>query len=291
MPQGPTVVNSLADSVPTIIDSARIVREFEGVMVRLSERHNKAENQGTTWNESSLAALTAANVTELTMNENFQQLSDTLLTVTPTFVQVVTLITDRTKARISSNVAALIGVLGQNAMQRKKDQDLLTVVQAASTDLGTTGTPMGFGQITAAVSRIRGNANEPAITAIYTVLHAFGIKDIQDEVVSGVGTYPIPSGLTEKTFRTGFSGSVANSEVFHDGNILVNGTPDAEGATFARESLVLVDGLGPNAETERQPRRGGGSDVVTMTDEYGIGERSAGNWMFSHTHDATAPTS
>ena len=288
---GWTTTGSLADSLPTTVDSARLVREFEGVMVRLAESHNLAEGTGTTWNESSLAALTAAAVTELTVNENFQQLSDTLISISPTFVQVVTLITKRTKARISGNVAALIGVLSQNAMNRKMDQDLLTVVQAASTDLGTTATPMASGQVSAAVARIHGNANEPGISRISTVLHGFGIKDIQDEIVSGVGTYAIPDGLTDKTFRMGFSGSLFNSEVFWDGNIAVDGTPDAVGATFATESLVLVKGMGPVAAHEDMPRHGGGAEIVTLTDEYGIGERSAGNWMFAHTHDSTAPTS
>ena len=93
MVNGPTVLGSLRDSEPTIIDSARIIREFEGVMTRLAEKHDKSKNQGSTWNESSLSALTAANVTELTMNENFQQLQDTLLSITPPYVQVVTQIT------------------------------------------------------------------------------------------------------------------------------------------------------------------------------------------------------
>ncbi len=287
-----TTTGSLADSLPEVRDSARLVREYEGVMVRLSERHDKAEGQGLDWNEVDLAALTASAVTELTNNENFQALSDTLISITPTFTQVVTLITDRAKARISGNVAMLIGALGQNAMQRKKDQDLLTVVQAATTDLGAAGAAMAFGEVSAAVARIQnGEGNEPSISAIYTVLHSLGIKDIADEIQAGVGTYAIPAGLTTEVFRRGFSGTIANSEVFWDGNIAVDASTDAEGATFARESLVFVDGIGPRTEIERKPRKGGGADIVTMTDEYGIGERSAGNWMFSHTHDATNPTS
>ena len=290
MPTGTTTTGSLADSLPTSVDSARIVREFVGVMVRLSERHDKAKNQGLDWNEVSLEALTASAVTELTNNENFQQLVDTLLSITPTFTQVVMVITDRTKMRISANAAAQIGVLGQNAMNRKKDQDLLTVVQAATTDLGTTGTPMAASQVRAAVARIFGNSTEPAVSAVFTVLHNFGIADIQEEVVAGVGTYNIPEGLTADVYRKGFSGTLSNSEVFHDGNIAIDSTPDSQGATFARESLVLVDGIGPRADDEWKPRLGGGSHIITLTDEYGAGERSSGNWMFSHTHDGTVPS-
>lgn len=290
MATGWTTTGSLADSLPTVIDAARLVREFEGRMVTLVDRTNLAEGTGTAWNEVSLDQLTAAAVTELTSNENFQQLSDNLFSISPTFVQIVTLITDRTKARISGNIAALIGQLAQNAMQRKKDEDLLTVMQSATTDLGTAGAAMASGQVAAAVSRIFGNSTEPAVSAVYTVLHNFGIKDIHAEVAV-VGTYPIPAGLTDEAFRRGFAGTISGSEVFHDGNITIDGADDAEGGTFAREAIVHVDGIGPRSEFERMPRKGGGSDVVTLTDEYGNGERSSGNWLFSHTHDATAPTS
>src|SRR3990167_6568612 len=131
----PTTTGNLADSLPTIIDSARIVREFEGVMVRLSDRTNLADGTGLTWDEISLAQLTAQAVTETTELNNPQLLSDTLFSVTPVMVGVQTIITDRTMRRISKNVAAKIGVLAQNAIQRRKDEDGLTFLDGATTSL------------------------------------------------------------------------------------------------------------------------------------------------------------
>ncbi|MDA1096903.1 MAG: hypothetical protein O3B84_06585, partial [Chloroflexi bacterium] len=186
-----TTTGSLADSLPTVVDAARLVREFEGVMVRLVDRKDKAKNHGTTWNEVDIAAISAASVTELTINENFQQITDTIRSIEPTLVQVVVMMTDRMKRRVDSKVAASLGQLSQNAMQRKKDIDLLAQGQAATTDLGSAGNPMAAGQISAAVSRICGNASEPAVSAVSTVLHNFGIADIQNELKGGVGTYPI----------------------------------------------------------------------------------------------------
>jgi hypothetical protein len=289
MASGWTTTGSLADSLPTVRDSARIVREYEGVMIRLVEKHSKPEGMGLSWSEVDLAQLAAGNVTELTDNENFQQLSDTLITITPTFTQIAILMTKRVRARISKNVAAKMGVLGQNAMNRKKDQDLIAIGQAATTDLGTAGSPMTFSQVGAAAARIQGNATEPAVSRISTVLHRFHIKDIQDEIEAGVGTYAVPNGLSEEVFRRGFQGSVSGSEVFHDGNIAVDSSTDAEGFTFAKEALIHVDGLGPTTDEEYFPRKGAGAHVVTLTDEYGQGERSAGNWLYSHTADATSP--
>ena len=150
---------------------------------------------------------------------------------------------------------------------------------------------MSFGHVTAAVSRIGSNATEPSMSPIYTVLHGFQIKDIQDEVLAGVGTYTIPTGMTEETFRKGFRGSVANSNVFEDGNITVDATPNARGATHSKEAVVCVLGMGIKEETRRDPGFGGGADESFITDEYGYGERSAGNWAFAHLSDATAPTS
>lgn len=285
-----TTTGSLADSLPTILDSARIVREFEGTMVRLSDRTNLAKNTGLDWNEISLAALTAQGVTETTEMNSPQQLSDTLFSVTPLMIGVQTIITDRTLMRISSNVAAKIGVLAQNALQRLKNDRGITVLDGATTSLVGSGSTLTSGHIFAAVNRIRSNTAEPAVGPIYTVLHGFQIKDLQDELLSGIGTYAIPSGLTEATFRQGFSGSLGNSEVFEDGNIPIVAT-NAKGGVFAREAIVLVDGKGPTTETDRLGRFGGGSNELILYDEFAYGERSSGNWLYEIFSDASVPSS
>ena len=40
---------TLQDSLPTVIDSARIVREYEGVMTRLVDKTTLAPNTGLAW--------------------------------------------------------------------------------------------------------------------------------------------------------------------------------------------------------------------------------------------------
>lgn len=291
MASGNTTTGVLADSLPTVIDSARIVREFEGVMVRLSERHNLAEGQGTKWNEISLDQLTAQSVNESTVLDNPQLLSDTLLSIEPTIVGVQTIITDRTMRRIAKNVAARIGVLAQNAIQRKKDIDGLTVLDGATTSLAGAGSTLQSGHIASAKNRISSNTSEPGMPPFYAVLHGFQIKDLQDELVVGLGTYAIPAGLTEQTFRMGFSGTVSNVEVFEDGNLSIDSSDDAKGGVFAREGILLIDGFGPRPETDRLIRVGGGANELIIYDEYAYGERSPGNWLFELYSDATAPTS
>jgi len=291
MATGYTTTGSLADSLDDIRSSARIVREYEGVMPRLCDKKTLGEGIGLSWQEVSFSQMTAQAITENTKLNNPQQMEDSLLTVTPTVVGIHYVVTDRVRARLNRKALAQTGSLGQNAIQRKKDEDGLTMLDGATTSLCGTGTTLASGYVFAAVTRITGNVTEPGPLPIYCVLHGYGIKDILDEIVSGIGTYAIPSGLTADTFRQGFKGSIGGAELYEDGNITVDSTPDAKGGVFSREGLVLVQGRAPRVVTVRDEALGGGADVVYIYDEYAYGERSAGNWVYEIQHDATAPTS
>jgi hypothetical protein len=293
MVAGVTNTASLVDSLPVVINAARIVREFVGSMPKLVDRTTMPEGQGLNYDEVSLAQLTAQNITENTILDNPQQIQDTLFQITPLQSGIQTMLTDRMKRRISKNVASKIGVLAGNAMERKKDEDGLAILDGATTSLGGAGTTMSTGFISAAVARIRSNTTEPSMDTINGVLHGFQIKVIQDELVASVGATDsaIPTGLTADTFRKGFTGSVFNANLWEDGNIGIDTLDDAKGGIFAREAIVLVQGYSPRSETQRRPEYGGGADVLYMYDEYAYGERSAGNWLYEIYTDATAPTS
>jgi len=83
MAAGNTTTGSLTDSLDEVRSSARIVREFEGVMPQLCDKQTLGEGIGLSWNEVSYAALTAQAITETTVLDNPQQIADTLLTITP----------------------------------------------------------------------------------------------------------------------------------------------------------------------------------------------------------------
>jgi hypothetical protein len=275
-----------------MIADARIVREYEGTWRRTCDVRTLKNNTGLTWHEISLAQLQAQDITETTENENAQQIADTIFSITPSMTQILVKVTDRTYRRIASVVESKMGTLAGNAMARKKDEDYLGLFSTFGTGASPgTGNPLSFGHISAAVNRANSNTTEPASGVVSTILHGFQIKDLQDEIVTGIGTYTVPQGLTEEVYRKGWRGTVAGSQVFEDGNITVNATPDARGATHAKEAVVAVMGMSIKTEKRRDPAYGGGADEIFMTDEYGFGERSAGNWAFALLSDATAPTS
>jgi hypothetical protein len=291
MATGYTTTDSLQDSLPSVIAAARIVREYEGVMPHLVEKHPLGEGVGNTWNEVSLAQLTAQAISETTELDNAQQLSDTLFSITPTVIGIHTVITDRVAARISKNALAKTGALAQNAIQRKKDKDGLTALDGATTSLCGAGVTLTSGYIGAAVRRITSNTTEPGYPPIRFVGHGYQIKDLEDELTASVGTYPIGDGLTARVFSDGFRGKIAGAEVFEDGLITIDSSDDAIGGVFSQAALVLVQGRLPRAEVKRRPELGGGATSMYYYDEYAYGERSSGNWLYEIKSDATAPTS
>jgi hypothetical protein len=295
MAVGNTITDSLADSLPTVNAQARVVRKYSGVMTQIVDRVTLGKGTGLDWREISLAQLTAQNITETTEEDNPQQLSDSLFTVTPSMISVHTVITDRVALRISQNVFAKTGSLGQQAIETQKDKDGLTVLDGATTSLAGTGTTLTSGHIAAAAYRIRGNTVEPWAGPVAFVLHSYQMKDLFDELVAGVGTYDISQGgLTAEVFKNSFMLPIANAKAYTDDNITIDSTPDAKGGVFAsgaNGAIVLVQGRAANIKTIRNEKLGGGATEVLHRDEYAYGERSPGNWLYEILSDATAPTS
>ena len=292
---GNTTTDALNDSLDRVVAAARIVREYEGCMPGLSDKVTLGVGTGLSWIEIALEKLSAQAVTETTVLDNAQQMQDTPLTITPTIAGVQTFVTDRVAQRISKNAFAQTGTLAQNAIQRKKDEDGLVVLDGATTSLCGAGNTLSSGHISAGVVQTTSNTTEGASPSskMYCVLHGFQIKDIYDEVTAGIGTYVIPEGETARVFSDGFKGSVAGAMVFEDGNISIDGNADAKGGVFSGGkggAIILVQGRTLRTETRREPHIGGGGTSLWLYDEYAFGERSPGHWLYELYSDATAPT-
>ena len=289
MAVGNTTTGSLADSIDTIQASARSRRQFDGVMPQLVDRVELDANTGTAWREILVANLNAQAITENTVLDNPQQYDDSAITITPSMVQIQTFISDKSRRNVNNRVLAQMGKMPGEAMMRKKDEDGLTAADA-STQMGLGGTPVQVGDVAAARYIITSNATEPGPMPISGVFHGFCIKDFFDELVSGIGTYPVPDGSSATVFQSGFTLPIAGVTIFEDGNISIDGTSDdAKNFVFSKSAWVLVEGMTIRTEPRREPHIAGGGDSLFMTDEYAYGLRLA-NWTREFIGDATAPS-
>lgn len=293
MPSGDTYVSSLADSQELIIDSARIRREYTVVMPGLAEDHNLPENSGLSWEEVELNRFNAQTITDTTILENAQEFADTVRAYTPTQTGITTLMHWKVNARLPRVVISKMGSQMMDAIDRKKDLDGFTTLDGATNTQPGAGNTMTSGVVSAHVANIRGNTVEGATGRINTVYHPFHHKDIQDEVVAGVGTYPLPQGMTAETFAQGFKGMLFDSAVYTAGNIPIDSASDAKGGTFAEMGLLYIRGRGLKKFRKELPERGGGSDQFWMYDDYTFGERfsnSTSVFIREIYADATAPS-
>lgn len=286
---GETTTGQLADSLDTIVASARSTREYGGVVPQLVDATSLDTNTGTAWKETLFAQLSAMAITETTRNENPQAYVDSAITITPAMVQISTFVTDKSRRNVSKKSLAQMGKLPGEALVRKEDEDGLTAM-GASTNLGATGTPIQAGDVASARYLITSNATEPGPMPIFGIFHGFVIKDFFDELVAGIGTYPVPEGATAQVFKTGFTLPIASVSIVEDGNITINSTPDATGFVASKMAWVLVRGMAIKTETERKPGWGGGGDLLFMTSEYAYGQRGGGSWTRGIVADATSPS-
>lgn len=293
MATGETLSSTLGDALPEIVADARLVREYQGTWKRTCDVKRQEEGTGLAWTLYQLAQVDAQDITETQTNNNFQQLAGTLLSTEPVMSQIIIKITDRTYRKVAKVVSSKFGSLAGNAMERKKDEDYLSLFSTfATTASPGSGNSLSHGHIAAAARNATSNTTEPAMSSIYSVLHGFQIYDLQLEVLAPVGTYEV-TGMSEEVYKKGWRGSVAGSDVFEDGNIGIVSN-NARGATHAREGVVAVMGMSLKTERDRDIYFGGGADVISMVDEYSFMENtSRGTQVFCYAHlsDATAPAS
>lgn len=292
MATGDTFLAQVEAGLPTAVASARTTREFPtDVMARVIDRQTLAPHTGTAWREFLAAQLNAQNYGETDVIDAAQQLSGSIISFTPQLVAILTFIGKRVAERLDSKAYETFGNLAQQAIERKADEDSVAVFASATTTLAGTGQTLVGGVIAAAGTRISSNVNEPGPGPIACVLHGYQIADLYSEVTSGLGTYPMPEGYSTETWKSGFKGMINNVNIYEDGNIAINSTPDARGAVFSKMGIVKVQGMSPWTETENMPSKGYGGVNVYLKDEYVNGERSAGNWLYGILSDATVPTS
>ena len=286
---GRSTTGVLDASLNTIAASARSRREYDSVVPQLMDRVDLDANTGTSWREILFEQLNAQAVTEETVLDNPQQFADSALTITPQLVQIQTFISDKVRRNLSSKALAQMGKLAGEAMMRKRDEDMLTALDG-STQIGTANTPVTSGDVASARYLITSNATEPGPMPVSGVFHGFCIKDFYDELVGGLGTYPVPEGATATVFKGGFNLPICNVTIHEDGNIAIDASDDAKNFVFSKSAWVLVNGMTLRTELRREPHIAGGGDSLFMTDEYAAAERSAGNWSREVIGDATAPS-
>ena len=290
---GLTGTAQIGDIQNKLIAPVRYTLQQGQVMQNTVQRIAGSQGQDDTLNVPKFGTATAYGLTEGIPIAQAQQITDSNMTISATEVGVEVIISDKLRRTINLNMVRASGRIMGEAMSKKKDTDLLGLLDGLDTSLGGAGTTLAFGYIETAVARLMA-ASEPAPKPYFTVLHAYHWKALADDLQAlsssaFAGTTPMES-VSEQVLKT-FTlpgGELYGTRFLIDNNISIDSSDDAKGGTFARDAFILFDWMPLREETERDA--GLRADRLIMVSDYGSGEYS-GTWGFEQLFDASTPTS
>ena len=287
-----TTAADLDSLIQVIVGEMRFTARHATPMANIVTRVDMPEHRGAPIDLPKMDTLTAVELTEGVDYTSFETVTDTDVSMDPTEVGVFVALTDRSRRRAPAAFEMQVKGEAARAYSYKLDLDLLRQMDSFSTSLIGTGTAAAIGHLSAARSRVKGGA-EPGQGAVHVVMHAYGIKDILDDLVPAASN-AIPAGISDDVSReyltdSNFVGTTKlyGMNVWEDSNIEIDATPDAKGGVFCQNAIFLAITLEPTPENQRDASLRG--DELVVVGEYAIAEwlDAAGVELF---HDATAPT-
>jgi hypothetical protein len=268
--------SQLEDAQRIAIEQARYTTEHNAVMTGLVEhmRLMKGEKSITVPKVGQMTANTLTDGVDLTQSDDIQMTS---VSLTTSEVGLKVILTDKLVRQENEDVFRIVGRQMGDAMARKKDTDLLGLFSGFSVDLGAAGRGFELSNVAATIGRAKADKVPSPMYIVHHPWAVFGIMQSttlgrgQDEAL-GVATTSagFPADLSQEFLKDFYKFTLNRVPVFEDGNITVDGSNDAVGGLFAKESLVLVESVGFNTERERDASLRATELVVTA--DYGVFE-------------------
>jgi len=201
----------------------------------------------------------AADLTDGVDMVNSQDIGMTVDQVDTEEVGLKVILTDKLVRQLNQDVWAIVGRQVGDAMGRKKDKDLIALLDSlTATNDGTDALTLAF---YAAVATILNAV--PAPKPINCVVHPYQAHPLKTAVAVS-GTYPLPqAGLTVDMIKDWHVGTWAAVPCFEDGNITLATT--AKGGMFSRSCLGYLQSKADGSERQRDASLRG-SELVMVSD-------------------------
>jgi hypothetical protein len=228
-----------------IIAKARYTQEHVAPMMQLVEHFTlgKGEKQLTIPKVGQMEASDLTDGVDLATSEDIGMTADQ---IDCEEVGLKVICTDKLVRQLNEDVWAIVGRQVGDAMARKKDKDLLALLDSlTATNDGTDALTLAFYAATATIL----NAT-PVPLPINAVIHPYQAHPLKTaQAVSG--TYPIPqAGLSVDVIKQWHVGTWAGVPCFEDGNISIS-SDTAKGGMFSKSCLGYLQSLADTTERER----------------------------------------
>ena len=213
-------------------------------------------------------AITASAVNEATDLTN-TAVTPTSATITASEVGVMTTLTDLARDSASRNVGADIGKLFGEAIAKKVDTDLATLLDSFTTTLDSAGgVELTADKLFQAQAILR-SLNVPApYYGVFSPKAVFNLKKTLTSAGYNTSAYAL-SDIGNEALTNGYVGRVAGIDIFENANIAINANDDSAGGVFHPISLGLALKEDFKVETQRDASLRGTEIVASIC--YGTG--------------------
>ena len=213
-------------------------------------------------------AITASAVNEATDLTN-TAVNPTSETITASEVGVMTTLTDLARDSASRNVGADIGKLFGEAIAKKVDTDLATLLDSFTTTIDSAGgVELTADKLFQAQAILR-SLNVPApYYGVFSPKAVFNLKKTLTAAGYNTNANAI-SDIGNEALTNGYVGRVAGIDIFENANIAINANDDSAGGVFHPISLGLALKEDFKVETQRDASLRGTEIVASIC--YGTG--------------------
>lgn len=140
--------------------------------------------------------------------------------------------TDADRASVRNSAGLELG----SAMAQYVDKALIGVFPSLSNSVGSAGNPLTYGIVAAGLAQIR---NNQARGQANVVLHPYQWHDVWVELGRPAATYQFLGDVANQAMRDYVVGSWLSCMWYQTANIEADGSDDAIGAVFTRDSMAL----------------------------------------------------
>jgi hypothetical protein len=313
---GATIPTVPGNALKLFIAAARHTPQMPGNLASLVFNDPLPPGMGTTWNSPKFGTLIGYSLVEGVDIANAQNLAATNVPITPGEVGLQILLSKKSMAQWSENVATLGGSIMREAMDRKKDVDVGGLFASLTLTAGAAAAVMSMGHLSAAVARLAGGTNTTGTAIAAGVgtnvsagpfkgvfrpesLHALWVALMGAAAFTGATAKTAPpmaaGAMGENLARQGTRGlfvdEIAGVDVYRNPNLAKDASDDTVGAVFAERAIVFVPFPHDGANGMFQRESDDGRFVLfSLVEDYGFGILD-GNLGVAVTLDATPPTS
>lgn len=255
---GVTGTSQIDQAVERFLAASRYtMQEKPGVMKSSIRVETLPENSGPAVNIPKYGQVTTYALTEGVDMQQAQQITDTLMTLTPAEYGAQVVLTDLMLMTVRDEFFRVAGKILGESFDRQQDQTLCDDCDNFSNAIGSAGTACNLGHVMAGHASVKYNAaangtagrgGEPApdpISFVHTPAVLFSLaKTLTGGVGAAAATQIVPQPVGWQ--MAALPGMTIKSDI----NFNKDTGDDAKGGLFSKEAMILVE-LGPGASVEK----------------------------------------